>query len=160
MPETSSSKSTAQLLGDRKQKLKRLRDEFGLDPYGHRLDGLIPLADARARYDAEADAAFKKAEEAGEETSGADARPAVTVAGRVVHHRPMGNLIFLVLRDHTGDLQVAVSKKTVGQPWFGLAKMTDYSDLAAATGRLGTTNTGEITLWVELPHADAEERSD
>lgn len=144
--EDAPTKSTAQLLGDRRQKLKRLREEFKVDPYGQRTDGLIDLAAARARFSAEADAARKAALESDPETA-TDDRPCVSVAGRVVQHRVMGNLIFMVLRDHSGDLQVAVSKKTVGQPGFGFAKMTDYGDIVTAAGALGTTKTGETTLW-------------
>ncbi len=150
MNQEASSKSTAQLLGDRRNKLKRLRTEFDLDPYGQRTDGLIDLAEAEARYDAAADENHKAAaKEEVEAQNYADPRPIAAVAGRIVQHRVMGNLIFLSLRDHTGDLQVAVSKKAVGQPYFGLAKMAEYGDIAAAVGRLGKTNTGEITLWVE-----------
>ncbi|MEM1027854.1 MAG: lysine--tRNA ligase [Planctomycetota bacterium] len=137
-------KSENQLLGDRRNKLKRLRDEFGLDPYGQRTDGLIDIAEARGRYDAAADEAFKSAEDP---AAAEDSRAVVAVAGRVVQHRVMGNLIFLSLRDHSGDVQIAVSKKTVGQPDFGLAKMTDYGDLVTARGALGTTKTGEISVW-------------
>ncbi|MEM9420317.1 MAG: lysine--tRNA ligase [Planctomycetota bacterium] len=147
-------KSDNQLLGDRRNKLKRLRDEFGLDPYGQRTDGIVSLAEARAKYDADADQAYKD----DDSDTPVDNRPAVKVSGRVVQHRVMGNLIFLSLRDHTGDLQIAVSKKAVGQPYFGLAKMTDYGDLVVAIGRLGTTKTGEVTVWAEA-HADAEEQS-
>jgi len=147
-------KSTAQLLGDRRQKLKRLRDEFKIDPYGQRTDGLIDLAAARARFSAEADAARKAALESDPDTA-TDDRACVSVAGRVVQHRVMGNLIFMVLRDHSGDLQVAVSKKTVGQPGFGFAKMTDYGDIVTATGALGTTKTGERTLWAGEGTEDA-----
>ena len=154
MNQEASSKSTAQLLGDRRQKLKRLRDEFGLDPYGQRTDGLTDIAEARARFDPDADAAYKSADdEQTAEPGHADPRPVAAVAGRIVQHRVMGNLIFLSLRDHSGDLQVAVSKKAVGQPWFGLAKMAEYGDLAAAAGHLGTTNTGELTLWATPPSA-------
>ncbi|MEM9916011.1 MAG: lysine--tRNA ligase [Planctomycetota bacterium] len=137
-------KSENQLLGDRRNKLKRLRDEFGLDPYGQRTDGLIDIAEARGRYDAAADEAFKSTEDP---AATEDSRAVVAVAGRVVQHRVMGNLIFLSLRDHSGDVQIAVSKKTVGQPDFGLAKMTDYGDLVTARGALGTTKTGEISVW-------------
>lgn len=144
MTDEAPSKSTAQLLGDRRNKLKRLRDEFGLDPYGHATPGIISLADAKGLYDEAADAAHK----ADESDSPVDDRPAVKVSGRVMQHRVMGNLIFMSLRDHTGDLQVAVSKKAVGQPYFGLAKMTDYGDLVVAAGKLGTTKTGEVTVWV------------
>lgn len=143
MSDAKPEKSENQLLGDRRNKLKRLRDEFGLDPYGQRTPGIITLADAAAQYDQTADEAHK----ADESDTPVDDRPAVKVAGRVMQHRVMGNLIFMSLRDHTGDLQVAVSKKAVGQPYFGLAKMTDYGDLVCVTGRLGTTKTGEVTVW-------------
>lgn len=146
MPEEQSSKSTAQLLGDRRQKLKRLREEFNLDPYGQRTPGIVPLAEAKTLFDP---AAAEAASAAAPDSDANDPRPFVKVAGRVMQHRVMGNLIFISLRDHTGDLQIAVSKKAVGQPYFGLAKMTDYGDLVAATGHLGTTKTGEITVWVE-----------
>lgn len=146
-------KSTAQLLGDRRQKLKRLRDELKQDPYGQRTDGLTRLAAARDQFSEAADTAHKAAQEAAKEEGAAPADPAadtravVAVAGRVIQHRVMGNLIFLSVRDDSGDLQIAVSKKTVGQPDFGLAKMTDYGDIVTAKGALGTTKTGEITLW-------------
>ena len=133
------------LIADRRRKLDRLRDEFGVDPYGHRVDGLIPLADARARYDQAADAAHKE----GADASGGDPRPRVAVAGRVMQHRVMGNLIFMQLRDSSGDLQLAVSKKAVGQPAFSIAKAVDYGDLVVASGPLARTKTGEITVWAE-----------
>ncbi|MEE9404173.1 MAG: amino acid--tRNA ligase-related protein, partial [Algisphaera sp.] len=152
--EDTPSKTTAQLLGDRRQKLKRLREEFHFDPYGQRTDGLIDLSAAREQFSANADSARKAALAANLDADPqadpqtlADDRPSASIAGRVVQHRVMGNLIFMVLRDHSGDLQVGVSKKTVGQPDFGLAKMTDYGDIVTATGKLGTTKTGEITLW-------------
>ncbi len=146
-------KSTAQLLGDRRLKLKRLRDELKQDPYGQRTDGLIRLNAARDAFSQAADTAHKAAQEAAKEEGAApadpnaDERAVVAVAGRVVQHRVMGNLIFLSVRDDSGDLQIAVSKKTVGQPDFGLAKMTDYGDIVTAKGALGTTKTGEVTLW-------------
>ena len=37
----------------------------------------------------------------------------------------------------------------VDQPAFGIAKATDLSDIVAVTGRLGKTNTGELTVWAE-----------
>lgn len=144
MSDPASTKSNAQLLGDRRKKLQRLREEFELDPYGHRVDGLVDIAAARDLFDATADEAYKAAEDP---AAAGDNRPVAAVAGRVVQHRVMGNLIFMVLRDHSGDIQVAVSKKTVGQPFFGLAKMTDYGDLVTAKGALGTTKTGEVSVW-------------
>ncbi|MEM9752152.1 MAG: amino acid--tRNA ligase-related protein, partial [Planctomycetota bacterium] len=137
-----SANTTDELLANRKAKLDRLRDEFGQDPYGHRVDGLTSLADAKARFDEAADQRFKDDPEAG------DHRPTVRVAGRVMQHRVMGNLVFMSLRDATGDLQIAVSKKAVGPEPFKIAsKLTDLADLVVAQGPLGTTKTGEITIW-------------
>ncbi|MEM1211051.1 MAG: amino acid--tRNA ligase-related protein [Planctomycetota bacterium] len=146
--------STDKLLADRRRKLDRLRDEFNLDPYGSRLDDVTPLADARAQYNADADQAHKDNPEA------EDSRPVVRVAGRVMQHRVMGNLIFMQLRDGTGDLQIAVSKKAVGQPHFSIAKATDYGDLVAAQGPLATTKTGEITVWAGPSALPADSASD
>ncbi|MEX0885178.1 MAG: amino acid--tRNA ligase-related protein [Phycisphaeraceae bacterium] len=148
----------ADLIAERRAKLQRLRDEFHVDPYGHRVDGLVTLAEARARYDEAADAAHR-------EDATRDDRPRVRVAGRVVQARVMGNLIFMSLRDATGDLQVAVSKKAVGPETFKLAKLTDLSDIVVVSGALGTTKTGEKTVWAEgtggqatsgTPESDAE----
>ncbi len=160
----------AKIVADRRAKRDRLRDEFGLDPYGHRVDGIVPLRDARAAFDAQADAVFRDGENAVREAKKAgtpedqwptpvDDRPVVRVAGRVMQHRVMGNLIFMSLRDHTGDLQVAVSKKAVGQPWFSIAKQVDLSDIVAVQGPVGMTNTGEVTVWAE-PSAGVDPQGD
>ncbi len=125
---------------DRRAKLARLRDEFQIDPYGQRVDGLITLAATRALYDQASDAAAK-------ENAENDHRPVAATAGRVMLHRVMGNLIFMTLRDATGDLQIAVSKKAVGTPTFKIAKLLDLGDIVTASGAVGSTKTGEITLW-------------
>ena len=127
-------------IADRRRKLERLRDELGVEPYGQRVDGLVELSEARSRYDADADAAAK-------ENADDDQRPCVKVAGRVVLRRAMGNLIFMTLRDASGDLQAAVSKKNVDQTSFKQAKIVDLGDVVVVSGPLGTTKTGEITVW-------------
>ena len=125
---------------DRRAKLDRLRDELGVEPFGGRVDGLIDLDTARNQYDPEADHRQK-------EVGGDDERPHVHIAGRVRLHRVMGNLIFMTLRDHSGDLQVAVSKKAVDAASFRLAKLLDLGDVVTARGPIGTTKTGEVTVW-------------
>ncbi len=152
---SASSASTEELLAARRAKLDKLRDEHGLDPFGSRQNGLVPLAEARAKYDAEADRWFKEDPESG------DDRPVVAVAGRVVQQRLMGNLLFLSLRDHSGeDLQVAVSKKAVGPDAFKVAKLVDLADLVAVRGPLAQTKTGEVTVWAGSggdPSADPDD---
>jgi len=145
-PAAASAKSTDELLADRRRKLDKLR-ELGLDPFGQRVDGVTPLADARYRYDPAADEAHKADESQ-------DTRPRVRVAGRVMQLRQMGNLVFASLRDPSGDLQVAISKKAVGTDAFKAAKLIDYADLLTVHGPLATTKTGEITVWAEAINDD------
>ncbi len=127
---------------DRRKKLARLREELHVDPYGQRVEGLIALAEARAMYNADADAAHKT-------NAANDQRAIVKVAGRIVLHRDIGKLIFITVRDATGDLQLGVSKKSVDETSFNVAKIADLGDIVVAEGKIGSTKTGEITLWVE-----------
>jgi lysyl-tRNA synthetase, class II len=117
---------------------------LGLDVYGGRTPGLTSLAGAGAQYDASADAEHK---ERGKEPGFADRRPVVKVAGRVVLHRDNGKLIWMNLRDASGDLQVAVSQRDCAAPGFDLAKLTDLGDLLVVKGPLVKTKTGETTVW-------------
>lgn len=128
------------LLADRRRKLDRIRDEFDIDPFGQRVDGLVSLNAALDTYDEASDVAHKA-------DAQNDNRPTVKVAGRIIQHRVMGNLIFMRLRDASGDLQVAVSKKAVDLPSFKLAKLVDMGDIVVAQGPLAKTKTGEITAW-------------
>jgi lysyl-tRNA synthetase class 2 len=125
------------------------RDEIrklGLDPYGSRVDGLVSLAEARARLDEKANDDFN----AGSKQPGfVDPRPRVSVAGRIMLLRDSGKLLWLNLRDATGDLQVAISQKDCQEPGFRLAKLTDLSDIIVVTGRVMKTRTGEVTIWAE-----------
>jgi lysyl-tRNA synthetase class 2 len=119
---------------------------LGFDPYGRRTDGLISLAEARRRYDEAADRAHQEAGKS-PPPGYTDARPRVKVAGRIVLLRDNGKLIWLNLRDSSGDLQVAISQKDVPEKHFALAKTLDLGDQIVAEGPLMRTRTGEITVW-------------
>lgn len=127
---------------------------LGVDPYGSRTPGLVALARAAALYDPAADEAHKAAGKSGSAPA-TDRRPRVTVAGRVMLHRDNGRLIWMNLRDDTGDLQVAVSERDCAPPGFALAKLTDLGDVLVAHGPLVRTRTGEVTVWASslLPAA-------
>src|SRR2546430_1941751 len=84
---------------ERREKRQKLRD-LGIDPYGSRTENVQPLADVRALHKLE---------------FGQDGGPVVTVSGRVMFRKGFGKLTFMTLRDETGDLQVAVDKKRVGE---------------------------------------------
>lgn len=80
---------------------------------------------------------------------GTETGPHVRVAGRIMLARGQGKLIFLTLRDWTGEIQIFIGKKQVGETDFELAKLFDLGDLIGAEGRLGRTNTGELTVFAE-----------
>lgn len=80
---------------------------------------------------------------------GEEVGPSVRVAGRIKLSRDKGKLIFLTLRDWTGEIQIFIGKKQVGEDDFELAKLFDLGDLVGAEGRLGYTNTGELTVFAE-----------
>jgi len=147
-------------IADRRAKLERLR-ALGVDPYGQRFTGVTSSAAIRA-------AADKLAIEAGQILEGPEAT--FRAGGRVVLYRDIGSLIFLTVRDQSGDLQFGLSKKMVGGTearrhegteitaggspagagavaWQA-AKLLDLGDIVGADGQLGRTKTGELTLWV------------
>jgi lysyl-tRNA synthetase class 2 len=136
----------------RREKLRRWREDLRIDPYGHRVDGIIPLAEARAKFDQSAHDDFKSTSEAARNDPGTkviDRRTRVRVAGRCIQHRLMGKLAFIVLRDHTGDLQVSVSKSAVDDTSYAIASKLDYGDIVVAEGPIGMTNKGEICVWAD-----------
>ena len=71
-----------------------------------------------------------------------------TIAGRVVLKRDIGRLVFLVLRDRTGDLQLVANQDTEPDSFELLAEV-DLADIVGATGRVGTTRKGELSVFVE-----------
>jgi len=140
----SKDRSESDLVAARRAKLKRWQDDLGLDPWGGRVDGLISLSEARSLFDeAAADAVDADPPPAD------DPRPKATVSGRVVQHRAMGKLCFMVLRDDTGDLQVSCSKADLEAASFKLASKIDYGDIVVAAGPVGRTKRGEICIWAD-----------
>ncbi len=140
----STERSESDLVAARRAKLARWRDDLGIDPWGCRVDGLVPLAAARGMFDeAAADAVDA------DPGPDADPRPRAAVAGRVIQHRAMGKLCFMVLRDESGDLQVSCSKADMEPASFKLASKVDYGDIIVAAGPVGRTKRGEICVWAD-----------
>ncbi len=104
--------------------------QLGADPYGGRFEGAEPAASVRGRY-----------------TEGQEGQRG-RCAGRIVLLRDIGKLIFMTLRDSSGTMQLGLSKKLLAGQWE-LIKKLDLGDLVGAEGTLGTTKTGELTIWVE-----------
>src|SRR5262245_64875040 len=85
------------LVAARREKLRRWREELGVDPYGRRVEGLIPLVEARALFDQNAHDRYKASAEEAKARSDAkivDQRPLARIAGRCIQHRLMGKLVF------------------------------------------------------------------
>src|SRR5918996_5728105 len=73
----------------------------------------------------------------------------VTVAGRVVLKRDMGKLQFLTLRDGTGVIQLVCNGAELDRGSFALLDEVDLGDIVGATGPVGTTRRGELSIFVE-----------
>ncbi|MFO0880573.1 MAG: lysine--tRNA ligase [Gemmataceae bacterium] len=134
---------------------------LGIDPWGARFDGQMPIADV-LRLDA---------------TLPDDQRPRVKVAGRIVLRRSAGKLFFVDLWDWTtplrpnpesgelerGKIQLMIGQKQVGEQGWALTQLLDLGDLLGVEGTFGKTRTGEPTIFAEkltflgkslLPHPD------
>jgi lysyl-tRNA synthetase class 2 len=72
-----------------------------------------------------------------------------SVAGRVVLRRDMGKLKFLVLRDREGDIQLVCNRLDMDARDFALVEETDLGDIVGASGKVGRTKRGELSVFVE-----------
>jgi lysyl-tRNA synthetase class 2 len=112
----------------RLEKLKAIK-ESGIDPYGGGYKDIESAADVKARFKEDDDTQQARC------------------AGRIVLLRDIGKLIFITLRDRSGTIQIGLSKKLQGDNW-PLARLLELGDIVGASGQLGKTKTGEITIWV------------
>ena len=105
---------------------------LGIDPWGRRFDGHLPVAAIRNRPMLPFD----------------DANPGPTVraAGRVVGRRLMGKVYFLDLQDTTGRVQVMAGKKQVGDQGWQILDHLDLGDVLGVDGEFGVTKKGEPTV--------------
>ncbi|MFJ9870642.1 bifunctional lysylphosphatidylglycerol synthetase/lysine--tRNA ligase LysX [Streptomyces sp. NPDC101165] len=72
----------------------------------------------------------------------------VTVAGRVMLVRDFGGIVFVVLRDWSGDHQLALTRDRSGAALDRFRSDTDIGDHITATGRAGRSDKGEPTVFV------------
>ncbi len=154
-------------ISDRRAKLDKIR-ALGFDPYGGRFPSVTPNGEIR-------EVGERLNIEAGQICELDAAR--FRAAGRVVLYRDIGSLIFMTVRDRTGELQFGLSKKMLAGPVeavsrsaggvgsaassgaagsgpdaaaaWKLAKLLDLGDIVGVDGRLGRTKTGELTLWAD-----------
>jgi lysyl-tRNA synthetase class 2 len=113
----------------RNQKLSAIR-QLGIDPYGGRYEGAESAEDIKGRFKDD-----DNTQQAG-------------CAGRIVLLRDIGKLIFMTIRDWSGTIQAGLSKKLLKEQW-SLTRLLELGDIIGASGQLGKTKTGEITIWVD-----------
>jgi len=107
-----------------------------------RAAGEQPYAD---HWDVTARAAQLEAEYADLEP-GAETDTMVSVAGRLVAKRDQGKIVFLVIRDATGDLQLFTRVNLIGEEQFEAVKDLDLGDWVGATGAVLRTRRGELSV--------------
>lgn len=155
----------------RREKLQKLIDR-GVDPWGGRFDDRQWIRDVRGaaeeikyRTEAGTEVALPDMESVTAEGERFDMRqwradqgpgeeigPQVRVAGRILLQRDKGKLRFIDIQDWTGRIQLFIGKRQVGEEDFELAGLFDLGDLIGVDGRLGRTNTGELTIFAERLH--------
>lgn len=129
----------------RREKLQSIR-QLGLDPWGARFDGHQPIGQIRAR---EQEIRLVPPGDCQIGHPPEEQGPRVRAAGRIILQRPTGKLIFLNIRDWTGQIQVLIGQRQVGEPNWALAKCLDLGDLIGVDGELRHTKTGELSIFAE-----------
>jgi len=132
----------------RREKLHRIC-QMGIDPWGGRFDGHLPIGQIRAR---ESEIVLRPAPESHPGQAPEQEGPKVRAAGRIMLQRRAGKLIFVDIRDWTGKIQVLVGKSQVGEANWALAQCFDLGDIIGVDGELKRTKTGELTIFAEQLH--------
>ncbi len=124
------------LISQRRNKLQEIRSE-GVNPYANRF-----AVSHQIRKILEKFSSLSK-EELEEEKENS-----YTLAGRIMAKRLQGKVIFMDLRDGTGQIQLFVRQKDLGEEGFEKAKGLDIGDIAGFEGGIFKTKTGELSVWV------------
>ena len=72
-----------------------------------------------------------------------------SVAGRIVLFRRMGKASFLTIQDEDGQIQAYLRSDDIGEEKYDLLKKIELGDLIGVKGKVFTTKTGEISIYVE-----------
>ncbi|MBQ3325959.1 lysine--tRNA ligase [Candidatus Saccharibacteria bacterium] len=73
----------------------------------------------------------------------------VTIAGRITTIRSFGKLAFVKLRDYFGEVQIFMQQEEPQDGMFNTKrlKLLDTGDFVEATGKVGKSSTGEISVF-------------
>jgi lysyl-tRNA synthetase, class II len=109
---------------------------------GFRARGVQPYRD---RWDVSARSAQLEADYA-QLGTGSETEDVVSVAGRLVAKRDQGKVMFLVIRDATGDLQLFTRVNLVGEQAYEAIRDLDLGDWIGAVGTVMRTRRGELSV--------------
>ena len=153
---TTPDSTSGDVRASRLEKLRRI-EVLGIDPWGGRFDGHIPIEQVLAMPADLVD----------------DQRPRVKAAGRIVSRRIKGKLHFIDLWDASGkpmmrktrevegkheateflgyssQIQLMLGARQVGETGWALAQELDLGDLIGVEGAFGKTKMGEPTIFVD-----------
>jgi len=132
----------------RREKLRKL-EELGVDPWGGRFDGHTAIGEIRAR---ESEITVEPIPPGSDAREPAQHGPKVRAAGRIVLQRKKGKLIFVDIRDWTGQIQLFIGRGQVGEDNWALAECFDLGDIVGVDGELKRTKAGELTIFAEKLH--------
>jgi len=93
--------------------------------------------------------AAKLHEQYGSLEPGSETGDEAAVAGRLMAMRRMGKLIFAVLQDNTGRIQLFVDKRTLGDEGFAQFDDLGIGDWVGASGIVITTKKGEVSVRID-----------
>lgn len=129
------------------------RKADGMDPYTITKFDVTKKADqVKAEYEVAEDA-VKAAAGDDEEMlqAGLDAlkENIISVAGRIMSKRVMGNAVFIHIQDSTDRIQVYVRVNDIGKPQFKEFKKWDIGDIVGVKGYAFRTRTGEISVHTQ-----------
>jgi len=135
MPAEKTDKTPAASQSERSDRLKKLHDllQAGVNPY--------PAKAERENTIGEIIADFATREKSGQEFK---------IVGRLRSIRGHGNLTFANLEDASGLIQIALSKKELGDNQYkSFVKLIDSGDFIGVTGTGFKTHTGENSVMVK-----------
>jgi lysyl-tRNA synthetase class 2 len=121
------------LTARRLEKVEALRAR-GEEPYPVRFERTARSVDLQAEY--------------GQLEPGQATGRDVSVAGRVLNLRRLGKLIFVVLQDAWGTIQLFVDRKTLGADGFEAFEIVDSGDWIGCRGEVMTTRRGELSVRI------------
>ncbi|MCK5633121.1 hypothetical protein KAH94_05190 [bacterium] len=76
-------------------------------------------------------------------------RKCIGIAGRIIAKRKIGKIIFFVLRDQSGSIQLICSKDVCHEKLFSIAETIEEGDIISVEGETTFSKTNEKSLFIK-----------